>query len=251
MAPFYNDGETTLFEAQIPVLLPVRKMTAADVAAAGAAPAGTPYPSGVFLQAGDESVEIHFTLSNVDTADHNVWLLLDPWNEFVRWVPGVTVTEEEVIPNFGYDTYYTVPAKTRVVGTITSDDVHEIAIKLASVEQLIASPQAQAQIQAQASGQMTAMDTFDATSIANNIFNPQNRSNSTPSDPLYVPWIPPVIAGITGFDLGLRTSEPANLAVEITMEVVDLRGDRFVTQDNPNAAQMGMPPVSLSPPAAN
>jgi hypothetical protein len=249
--PTTDDGETMTFLSQIPVPLPVRAMTAADVQAAGAAPANTPYPRGVFLLSTDESVEIHFTLSNVDTASHNVWLLVDPWNEFVRWRPGETVTEEAVIPNFGYDLYFTVPGQQRVVGTITSDDVREIAIKLASVEQLLASPQAQAQIAAEAAGAMTMTgDMFDATSIANNIFNPQNRSNSTPGDPLYTPWIPPVIPGITGFDLGVRTTEPANVAVEITMEVQDLRGDRFVAQDS-NAAELGPPPVTLSPPNAN
>ncbi|HEY4014859.1 MAG TPA: hypothetical protein VGM06_16060 [Polyangiaceae bacterium] len=251
MAPSATDGDIMLFESQIPVPLPVRAMTAADVQAAGAAPAGTPYPRGVFLQATDESVELHFTLSNVDTDAHNVWLLIDPWNEFVRWKPGETVTEEDIIPNFGYDLYFTIPGKQRVVGTITSDDMHEIAIKLASVEQLLASPQAQDEIAAEAAGTMTMTgDTFDATSIANNIFNPQNRSNATPPDPLYTPWIPPVIPGITGFDLGLRTSESANVAVEITMEVQDLRGDRFVAQDS-NAAELGVPPVTLSPPNAN
>jgi hypothetical protein len=247
-APFYDDGQTMLFQVQVPVPLPVRAMTAGDVQAVGAAPAGTPYPRGVFLRAEDESVEIHFTLSNVDAASHNVWLLIDPWNEFVRWRPGLTVTEEEATPNFGYDLYFTVPGKQRVDGTITSDDVHEIAIKLASAEQLLASPQAQAQIQAQAQMQMT-VSTFDGTAIANNIFNPQNRSNSVPPDLLYTPWIPPVIGGVTGFDLGLRTGEPANVAVEITMEVQDLRGDHFVQQDS-NAAEMGMPPQTLSPPAA-
>jgi hypothetical protein len=241
MAPFSSDGETMLFQVQVPVPLPVRAMSDADVQAAGAAPAGTPYPRGVFLRAEDEAVEVHFTLSNVDAVPHNVWLLIDPWNEFVRWHPGLTVTEEAVIPNFGYDQYFAVPARQRVDGTITTDDVHEIAIKLAAAEQLLASPQAQAQ--------MTAGNTFDATSTANNIFNPQNRSNSVPSDLLYTPWIPPVIAGVTGFDLGLRTSEPANVAVEITMEVQDLRGDRFVQQDS-NAAQMGAPPQTLSPPSA-
>ena len=252
MDPFSNDGQTKLFQVQVPVPLPVRAMTDADVAAAGAAPAGTPYPRGVFLRADDEAVEVHFTLSNIDDVPHNVWLLIDPWNEFVRWLPGVTVTEEAVIPNFGYDQYFTVPAKGRLDGTITTDDTHEIAIKLAAAEQLLASPQAQAQIAAQAQAQAqgtTVVSTFDATSIANNIFNPQNRSNSVPSDLLYTPWIPPVIAGMTGFDLGLRTSEAANVAVEVTMEVQDLRGDRFVQQDS-NATQMGPPPQTLSPPSA-
>jgi hypothetical protein len=88
--------------------------------------------------------------------------------------------------------------------------------------------------------------------VANNIFNPQNRSNS--NDPLYTPWIPSVIAGLTGFDLGLRYRcgngcTPPNVAIEITMDVQDLHGNRFVPQDS-TEPEIGMPDTVLSPPAA-
>jgi hypothetical protein len=238
--PYYSDGQLTLYQSMTPVALPVRAMTDTDIQVAGSAPAGTPYPRGVFLRAEYESVEVHYTLSNVDGTPHNVWLLVDPWNEFVRWAPGVTVVNDELTePNYGYDLEFPVAAKDRVDGTITSDDMHEIAIKLASVENLLANMS-----QGSATGTM-----FDTTAVANNIFNPANRSNSVPADPLYTPWIPPVIAGITGFDLGLRTSEPANVAVEITIEVQDLRGDRFIVE-NSGAATMGPPAQVLSPPSA-
>ncbi len=238
MAPYYSDGNLTLYQAQIPVALPVRKPRNGEDQ--GAAPAGAPYPHAPFLSADDESIEVHYTLSNVDDTQHDVWLLIDPWNEFVRWLPGVTVvSDDETIPNFGYDLGFVIPAKSRVEGTITPDDVHEIAIKLASVEKWLASPQAQAGAQAGGNG-------FDATTIANHIFDPQNRSNS--GDPLYTPWIPPAIAGLTGFDLGVQTRAPANVAVEVTIEVRDLNGNRFVLQED--TAQLGPPPAVLSPPSA-
>jgi hypothetical protein len=247
MTPYYSDGQLTLYQVLTPVQLPVRAMTTADVRSVGPPPPGTPYPRGVFLRAEDESVEVHYTISNVDGVQHNVWLLVDPWNEFVRWRPGVTIVDDEnTTPNYGYDLEFAVPAKQRIEGTLTFDDMHEIAIKLASVEQLLASPQALAQMQ----GSAMVGSTFNATPIANNIFNPNNRSNSVPGDPLYTPWIPPVIAGVTGFDLGLRTSEPANVAVEVTLEVQDHRGDRFVPQDATDQKQMGPPPQVLSPPSA-
>jgi hypothetical protein len=240
--PYYSDGQLTLYQVMAPVPLPVRAMTGADTRTLGAAPAGTPYPRGVFLRAEYEGVEIHYTLSNVDKSSHDLWLLIDPWNEFVQWRPGVTVVNDEItVPNYGYDLEFVVPARDRIEGTITFDDTHEIAIKLAAAEQLLAGAM---QGQATTGGAM-----FDATAVANNIFNPANRSNSVPSDPLYTPWIPPVIAGLTGFDLGLRTSEPANVAVEITIEVQDLHGDRFVIADS-GASTMGPPPQVLSPPGA-
>ena len=106
-------------------------------------------------------------------------------------------------------------------------------------------------------GNTTAPDltgvSIDRThNIVNNIFNPQNRSNS--NDPLYTPWIPTVIAGLTGFDLGLRFQcgdgcTAPNMAIEVTMDVQDLRGNRFVQQDS-TEAKIGMPGKVLSPPAA-
>jgi hypothetical protein len=240
MAAFYDDGQLTLYQVQRPVQLPVRKPTSAE--SSGAAPMDTPYPHAPFLLASDESVEVHYTLSNLDDTDHTVWLLVDPWNEFVRYNPGVqVVSDDETVPNFGYDLSFVVPGMSRLEGTITSDDMHEIAIKLASVENVIS--------QAAAIDMASAMGGGGATTneLVNHIFNPQNRSNSP--DPLYKPWIPPIIAGVTGFDLGLRTMEPANVAVEITMDVVDMNGNRFVLQDS-SAKEIGIPSKILSPPGA-
>ena len=244
MTAYYTSEQLTMYEAQLPVALPVRMPSASEQAALGAAPAGTPYPTGLWLSADDESVEVHFTLTNIDTTDHNMWLLIDPWNEFVRWSPGVTVVDdEEATPNYGYDLPFHVPAMSRVEGTLTTDDMHEIAIKLASAMNLINSPQAQAA----ANAPPGTPSNFDTAGYANNIFNPQNRSNG--GDPLYTPWIPPVIAGLTGFDLGIRTLEPANVAVEITIDVQDLKGNRFVTVGSSDP-QLGQPPATLSPPGA-
>jgi hypothetical protein len=88
---------------------------------------------------------------------------------------------------------------------------------------------------------------FDPTVYANNIMNPQNRSNG--GDVLYTPWVPSEIAGLTGFDLGIRTTEAANVAVEITMQIQDLQGNRFVASDSTDP-QLGRPPMTLKPPGA-
>jgi hypothetical protein len=247
MAPYYSDQNLTMYEVQMAVPLPVRKPTAAQ--RSGASPAMTPYTHAPYLLASDESVEVHYTISNLDTADHGVWLLIDPWNEFVRYNPGVTVVDcDTTVPNFGYDQEFVVPALSRIEGTLTSDDFIEIATKLASVQNMLASPQAKMAEAPDAS----ADNTFDPTVIANHIFNPQNRSNEVPPDPNYAPWIPPVIAGVTGFDLGLRLDdEAANVAVEITIDIVDESpsADRFLSEGS-TEPQLGLPPVVLSPPSA-
>jgi len=244
---YYSDGNTTLYQVAIPVPLPVRKPTTAERQALGAAPSGTPYPHAPFLKAADENLEVHYIITNVDDAPHAVWLLIDPWNEFVRWEPGVTVvSDEETLPNEGYDHLLSIPPKQRVEGTITSDDMQEVAVKLASVEKLLASAQAMTPMSTTTA--MSAMDSsLQTTTLANHIFDYHNRSNS--GDPLYTPWIPPVIAGLTGFDLGLRTEEQANVAVEVTVDVIDLNGNRFVAQDSTDT-KIGLPPKVLSPPSA-
>jgi hypothetical protein len=249
-APYYMDGQITLYQEQIEVQLPIRKPT--DAEKSGAAPKGTPYSHAPFITVDDESVEVHYVLSNLDAKPHSVWLLIDPWNEFVRWKPGVTVvSDEETLPNEGYDQQFVLAPKSRLEGTITSDDTKEIAIKLASVQKFLASPQAQA------STSSTSDNSLDPTQVCNNIFDYQNRSNSVPPDPFFTPWIPPVVAGLTGFDLGIRMEidqgsgdgTAGNVAVEITMDVVDLNGNRMVPQDS-TQAKIGVPGKTLSPPAA-
>jgi len=224
------------------VTLPVRKPTSAESKALGPAPSGTPYPHAPFLTVQDESIEVHYTVSNLDSAQHTVWVLIDPWNEFVRYVPGVTVVDADVtVPNLGYDISFPVPGLSRLEGTITSDDMQEIARKLAAAENVVSQSTA---INAAA----TADGSPDVTDLVNHIFNPQNRSNT--NDPLYTPYIPSVVAGLTGFDLGIRTFEPANVAVEITMDIVDLNGNRFYAPDDTKDTPLGMPTATLSPPAA-
>jgi hypothetical protein len=252
--PSYSDGNITLYDVYKAVPLPIRRPTQAP----GPAPKGTPYPHAPYLLASDESLEVHFVISNLEGTTQNVWLLVDPWNEFVQWKPGVTVvSDEETDPNYGYDTEYSIPPYSRVEGTLLTDDMQEIAIKLATVMNYLASSTAM-QAEADAGGD----NSLDPTEVCNNIFNPQNRSNS--NDPVYTPWVPPVIAGLTGFNIGLRVENEADsdstasfdggtaaptLSLEITVDIQDLSGNYFVTEGS-NTPLIGVPATILSPPAA-
>jgi hypothetical protein len=259
--PSYSDGNITLYDVYAPVPFPVRHPTPAESSALGPTPKATAYRHAPFLLASDESVEVHYVISNLEDTTESVWLLVDPWNEFVRWKPGVTVvSDEETDPNFGYDQEFSIPPKSRIEGTLIPDDLQEMAIKLASVEYFLASPTAM-----QAESPDAGDNSLDPTQVCDNIFNPQNRSNS--GDPIFAPWIPPVIAGLTGFDLGLRVQDTAdsapttvgpeggsaapNIAIEITVDVQDLSGsrDRFVAQGT-GGRLIGIPSTILSPPAA-
>ena len=229
---YYSDQQITLYEAQKPVPLSIRKPTSQELSALGKAP---PYPRAPFLQASDISVEIHFTLSNLDSDTHDVELLIDPWNEFVRWSPGVTViNDENTEPNLsGYDNYFVVPGKGRVEGTITPDDTFNMEANLATVENVLGNPPANL--------------TVDLTTMCNHIFNLQHRSND--GDPLVTPYIPKVIAGLTGFDLGIRTQEKANVAVEVIVDVIDNNGNRVLAAGSTDKP-LGRPGTALSPPGA-
>ena len=253
IAPYYADGQITLYQAQTPVALPVRKPTDAERAALGPAPKGTPYPHAPFLTAQDESVEVHFVLSNIDTVAHNVWLLIDPWNEFVRWKPGVTVvSDEETIPNNGYDKEYVLGPMSRVEGTITSDDIQEIATKLAAVENFLASPQGM-QTDSTIDGQQPRPD----AGLQQHLRLPE-PIELDPARPLLYAVDPtgrrrpdglrPRRAD--GVRRGRRRRPPrrdgadagpaGDIAVEITMDVQDLNGNRFVPQDTTDP-ELGMP----------
>ena len=61
---------------------------------------------------------------------------------------------------------------------------------------------------------------------ANHAFNFINLSNA---DVLIAPYIPAVIAGLTGVDSGFRTTEKATIALDIQIEVVDLGQGRVQT----------------------
>jgi hypothetical protein len=240
IAPSYQDQEITIYTVQMPVPFPIRKPT--DVERKPLENALPPYPRTPFLLNDDERVEVRFTLTNLDDQQHSLELLLDPWNEFARYKGGVTVVNDETtIPNFsGYDKFFVIEGKARIVGTITTDDMHDLAIKLATVENILA----------QTPAMPNPMDpNSNPTALINRVFNIQNRTNT--GDPLFTKYIPGVIAGLTGFDLGLRTYGPANLAVEITIDVTDTSKDgNRVEQPGATDPLMPEPTTILTPPGA-
>jgi hypothetical protein len=240
ITPVYQDQELTLYEAQVPVPLPVRAPTPQDKAGLGKATA--PYSHAPFLLASDERLEIHFTLTNLDDQRHAVDILLDPWNEFVRWSPGVTiVSDEETLPNeSGITRSVVLDGKTRVEGTFTQDDTTQMAIGLATCMEI------QQQMPPPAAG-MQPTTGYGPATLMNHVFDPQNRLNQ--QDPLTGKYVPPVIAGLTGFDLGIRAQEAMNVAIEITIDLTDLNGNRIIPQGQQETA-IGLPPAVLKPAGA-
>lgn len=227
-------AEESIYQVAREVRLPYRQPNDDERPKGQAAP----YPRPPFHIAEDSRVTLRFTLSNLDDRQHTVELLIDPWNEFVRYVPGVTVVrDEEEMPNFsGIDRFIIVPPKGRVQGIITPDDMVELAVDLTTAMSLSSNPPPED-------------SAFAGAALYNRAFNSQNRSSV--ADPVLQPWIPAArgkVAAVTGFDLGLRTREPAKVAVELVIDIQDVNGERVVMDDEPDR-KVGRPGTELTPPA--
>ncbi len=230
IAPVYDDGQVQMYQVEKQVPLPIRPPKD------GERPSGDvdPYPDPPYYLAKDTRITVRFTVSSLEDKPVDVWLLVDGWNEFVAYVPGLVVGDEMTTPNrSGRELPFVLPPKGRVEGIITPDDMVELATDLATAMELHEKPP-------------DAKGPFGGPVLYNRANDPQNRSNQP--DIVLGPYIPQVVAGITGFDLGLRTYEKAKLAVEIVVDVEDLKGDLVIPTDQ-KKDPIGRPGDELSPPA--
>ena len=223
VAPIYDDGEMQIYEVKkglaFPILAPTDK-TRGELNKVKV----EPYGRRPWVTTDDIDVQVTFTISNLDDEEHVMELLVDPWNEFGRYYPGLQLTnpdEQEYMPNLsGIDKHFIVGGKgsgdaSRVHGTYTYSDLQEMATDFATVMNLIKNPP-----MVEGGGD----DMEDPTVIyTNHAFQWQNRSYN---DLLVKAWVPPTVAGLTGLDLGFRTSEKADMAIEVAVEVVDKNGTR-------------------------
>jgi hypothetical protein len=231
--PIYDDGQMTMYQVTTPVRLPMRMPNAEEAAALGQM---APYPKEPFIKADDVRTEIRFTITNLDDKKHAIELLIDPWNEFVYYLPQVQViSDEEAQPDFsGYDKFFIIEGKSRVQGVITADDTRELAVDLATAMNLALIPP-----DPQSDG---------ANGLFNHVMNLQNRS--TAPSPLVSKYIPKVSPAMIGFDLGLRSYEPMNVAVEVTVDVQDqsTTGKSKVVSPSDTDPTYQKPGAALSPP---
>ncbi|MCC6213330.1 MAG: hypothetical protein IT376_00540 [Polyangiaceae bacterium] len=235
--PIYDDGEVQLYEAKRPVPFPILAPSREERQALWQV-AAPPFPRGVWFHREHARVQITWTLTNLDTQDHTVELLLDPWSEFGRYWPGLALVDadnEEFLPNLsGIDILFELPGTasprgSRRHGTFTYEDMEELAIDFATaynvIENLEPPPLGEDEVDPR-------------TALVNHAFH---RTNRSAADPFVAPWVPALVPGLTGIDLGLRTREPANIAVEIVVEVVDTGSDRVAEEDDPPPTWFGEP----------
>jgi hypothetical protein len=214
-APFYDDGESTIYQVKRPISIPILPPSELDRTALGTPL--PPYARTPWITIEDVRVQVTWTISNLDKAARNVEILLDPWNEFARYVPGFNVGEDETVPDLsGIDLLLRVEGMSRKKGVFTFDDMDEVATDLATVQNIIGANADPATAEEGVNG------------LVNHAFEIHNRSND--NDLLVKRYIPKTIAGLVGFDIGLRTFEAGNVAIEIIVEVVDHVGNRVSTE---------------------
>jgi hypothetical protein len=238
VAAIYDDGELVIYEVKAPFQLPIiapGDSTREDLASQGT----EPYGAEPWVHNDQVEVQISWLISNLDPETHNVELVIDPWNEFGRYWPGVTVIDEEegeALPNLsGYDRLMEIPGtnepgEARVHGVITFANMRELAIDFATVINIIQNPPPEED------------GSYAAATLVNHAFDIHNSSEN---DPLVRGYIPDVIAGLTGFDFGLRTFEPVNVALEIVVEIVDT-GDERVLEEGSRETPLAMPEMQYT-----
>ncbi len=240
---YYSDGNITIYEVQTPVMMPMRTPNKSEAAKLGSAPSyltsfgATAAP---WVKVDDVQTTIRYTITNLDNTQNIVELLIDPWNPYVKYKPGIQiVSDEETLPDLsGYDHYYVLGPMQRIVGTIVPDDTYALAMELATVMNI------------------SIVDPTDpnGNGLFNHTFNLQNRSTPANPDPLISSFMPKStdVPAMIGFDLGLRSLAPMNVAVEVAVDVQDTVGGKVIpanaTANDPNNVPMKPPGATLSPP---
>ena len=228
--PSYMDDEMTLYEVKKGVQFPIIAPSDEAMASLGAM---EPYGREPWITLADVRVQLSWTLTNLDDVQHEVQVLIDPWNEFGRYYPGLTLVDAEngeFLPNLsGIDRRFVLEGANRGKGSrrqgvFTYEDMDELARDFGTVMALIAEPPTSVPGGDLGEGE-SALPTY-----VNHAFEEQNHSER---DPLIRPWIPAVVAGLTGIDMGLRTTEQARIALEVVVEITD-QGTNKVREEGEN-----------------
>jgi hypothetical protein len=222
---FYSDGELEIYMTQAHVQLPVRAPT--EVERAGLEGRVGPFGHHPWVTTADVGVQVTYTLANLDKETHSVKVIVDPWNEFGIYVPGVSGEGDEAIPNLsGIERMYELPGvgsgrSSRVSGVFTYDDMDELATDFATVIDILRDDALEPMMMPMG-GQM---EEDPRVQLVNHTFNIDNRHGSTPYTDKYTPTTVPALVG---FDIGLQTNAAVNVVVEFALEVVDRNGDRVL-----------------------
>jgi len=179
-----------------------------------------PYTQPIWFTSGQLQAQFTYVIKNLGNTDVTVELLVDGWNEFIRYSPTVAIVvvngEQELQADRSVvDRLMIIPAYSTVEGRISYDDFERMATALAILTPEPHHP---------------------------NPFHVVEPHTKLATDPTTMTWIPPVIDGITGFDLSLRARGAVKIVLEGSLELVDH------TENGEHLVPEGEPVVGRSPP---
>jgi hypothetical protein len=220
-APVVESDEGAIYIVERRIDLPVRQpapMVLDDLVQGAAGFEGLPFPRLPWVERGQLEVQLDFVLTNLDDEEHDIGVIVNGYNEFHEYVPGVIEIEEEPLPEFSqWERFYTLAAGARLTGTVREDELDEVAVDLATVVN-------------------------GAPSSSEVVF----FANQSSEDSRTQQYIPEVIPGLVGVRVGLLTLEPVIALLEVTLRVRDT-ADRL--PDDDDALLVPMPeefmPVSV------
>jgi hypothetical protein len=154
-----------------------------------------------WVERGDVETQIDFVISSLDEEEHDIGVIVNGYNEFHEYVPGVVEVEDEPVPEFSqWERVYKLGPRQRLAGTVREDELDEVAVDLATVVN-------------------------GAPNSAEVVY----FENHSSSDRRSRPFIPSVIPGLVGVRIGLRTLEAAVVVLDVTIRVRDIN-DRLAEE---------------------
>jgi hypothetical protein len=183
----FTADDASIFQVGTSIALPLRDRPSG-------LPRQAPYPGGVWITPERLRVQASYVISNLEDEELKVGILFDAWNEFVWYSPQIRVVDDDVIPDRStVDRLVILPPRARVQGRVAYDDFERVALALATI-----------------------------VGGAPNPFHVLDPQTQIRLSPLSAPYVPAVISGLTGFDVSLRTTRAARVAVEVVVELLDL-----------------------------
>jgi hypothetical protein len=149
----------------------------------------------------DLPTQVDFTLSSLDDKPRQVSVILNGFNEFDEYQPGVHVIDKKVQVDYSqWERTYELAPKERLSRTIREEELDEAAVDLATA--------------------------VNGAPNANEVVYFENKSGS---DPRSDSFTPKVVPGLAGFRIGIRASKPGKILLEASVRVRDV-GARLTDQ---------------------
>ena len=212
-----DDGSFFLVETRVelPIEIPTEEELA-DLQGQGI----EPYGRMPWVRALDMGIEVDLSITNLMDERRLVTVSANGITEFHEYVPGVTIVDDDVVPNFNqWERSVSLDAGETFFWTIREEAFDEVAIDLAT--------------------------------IANGAPNPNQVvyfENQSATDIRAQPFIPEVIAGLVGFRLGLGATSASNIVLEASVRVRDQEGRLADPQDMDTWWELPPPAIIMGTP---